>query len=192
MANSKPNFTVVGDTSLNPRQHLKAFVKEMEARNKQKAAEQEGEGLNKESTALIRIDTMEPREALRQHVQVKEGGKGAIVNFVQNETVYPAYGQYYYQLKKLGVVPFRKEGVATEAPEVRYEPTLEEQVLELKRQLAAAKMSPAKRAVEVLYGQFDSLGTRSRSFLCTIIAHDRAHLTAKQEKWLSDLENRTV
>lgn len=190
MANSKPNFTVVGDKPKNYGDREYEYFKlreELEAMGRE--AE---EGMDKKNTALIRIDTMEPREALRQHVQVKEGGKGAIVNFVQNETVYPAYGQYYYQLKKLGVVPFRKEGVATEAPEVRYEPTLEEQVLELKRQLAAAKMSPAKRAVDVLYGQFDSLGTRSRSFLCTIIAHDRAHLTAKQEKWLSDLENRTV
>lgn len=187
MANPKPNFTIVGDKPKNSRDREDEYFKIEEARLLEKA-----ERVHKENTALIRIDTMEPREALRQHVQVKEGGKGAIVNFVQNETVYPAYGQYYYQLKKLGVVPFRKSGVATEAPEMHYEPTLEEQVQELKRQLAVAKMSPAKRAVDVLYGQFERLGTRSRSFLCTIIAYDRAHLTAKQEKWLKDLEDKNV
>lgn len=150
--------------------------------------------VNPKSKSLIRVEDLSPLEAFALHTTVKEKGRGSIKVFVEHETPYTSYGGYYYQLKKLGVVPLRKgfSGVVVEALEVQKEPTLEEQVLELKRQLAAAKMSPAKRAVDVLYGQFDSLGTRSRSFLCTIIAHDRAHLTAKQEKWLSDLENRTV
>lgn len=188
MATTKAKFTIVGDVP--KRSNKSAYTNPMEGQEVR--LREKAESLYQKSTALIRVDTMEPREALRQHVQVKEGGKGAILNFVENETIYPAYGQYYYQLKKIGVVPFRKSGVDMEAPETRYEPTLEEQVRELKRQLAVAKMSPAKRAVEVLYGQFDRLGTHSRSFLCTLIAYDLAKLTAKQEKWLSDLESHTA
>ena len=188
MATAKPNFTVVGDKPENIYEKLKSYREEI--RNKQKAEEQEAERTHKKSTALIRVDIMEPREALRQHVQVKENGRGAIINFVENETIYPAYGQYYYQLKKLGVVPFRKSGVATASPEMHKELSLEEQVLELKRQLAAAKVSPAKRAINVLYHHFEQLGVRSRSFLCTIVAQDRSTLSNKQEKWLSDLESR--
>jgi hypothetical protein len=188
MATAKPNFTIVGDEPNGS--HKSAFDKlqeELEAK-----ARKAEEHLYKKSTALIRVDTMAPLDALSQHIRVKEGGRGAIHNFVENETIYPEYGHYYYQLKKLGIAPFRKSGVATEAPKMPYEPTLEEQVQELKRQLAMAKVSPAKRAVDVLYGQFDRLGSRSRSFLCTIIAYDRAHLTAKQEKWLKDLEDKNL
>ena len=136
-------------------------------------------------TALVVIDQMSPREALMTHTAIKNQGRGAITAFVKNETSYDSYPKYYYALKKKGVVPFKPRGprvaTVTENP-------LELRIKQLEMQLEASFVTPAKRALEVLYSGLDSISHSSRKFLCSVVQRNSATLSPKQEKWLSDLE----
>ena len=136
-------------------------------------------------TALVVVDQMSPREALMTHTAVKNQGRGAITAFVKNETSYDSYPKYYYALKKKGVVPFNPRGprvaTITENP-------LELRIKQLEMQLKASSITPAKRAVEVLYSSVDSISYTSRKFLCSIVQRNSATLSPKQESWLSSLE----
>jgi hypothetical protein len=146
------------------------------------------ENTSSEGKALIRVDELGKAKALRLHTKLKEEGRGAIKTFVEEGTPYANYSAYKYQLKKLGVMPLHTSGVV----KVSETEHLHQEIQKLQRQLAVAKVSPAKRALGVLFNQWDSLGSRSRVFLCTIIAQDRSTITEKQDKWLADLEARIV
>lgn len=139
------------------------------------------------STSLVVVDQMSPREALSMHTKVKDQGRGAVKAFVKNDTAYDSYPKYYYALKKKGVVPFNPRGprvaTVTENP-------LELRIKQLEMQLEASFVTPAKRAVEVLYSGLDGISHSSRKFLCSIVQRNSATLSPKQEKWLSDLETK--
>jgi hypothetical protein len=121
------------------------------------------------------------------HTKVKDQGRGAVKSFVKNDTAYDSYPKYYYALKKKGVVPFNPRGpraaTITENP-------LELRIKQLEMQLEASFVTPAKRAVEVLYSGLDGISHASRKFLCSIVQRNSATLSPKQEKWLSDLETK--
>lgn len=137
------------------------------------------------STSLVVIDQMSPREALSMHTKVKDQGRGAVKSFVKNDTAYDSYPKYYYALKKKGVVPFNPRGprvaTVTENP-------LELRIQQLEMQLSATKITPAKRAVDLLYSSMDNVTYASRKFLCSIVQRNSATLSPKQEAWLSSLE----
>jgi len=137
-----------------------------------------------EGKALVRVEELGKAKALRLHTKLKEDGRGSIKTFVEEGTPYPNYHAYYYQLKRLGVMPLNASGVV----KVSETEHLHQEIQKLQRQLAVAKVSPAKRALGVLLNQWDNLSPRSRSFICTVIALDRSTLTPKQEQWLEDLE----
>lgn len=136
-----------------------------------------------QSTALVVIDQMSPKDALEMHTAVKNQGRGSVSAFVKNETPYEGYAKYYYELKKKGVVPFKPRGPRKQS----YSP-LELRVQQLEMELAASYLTPSKRAMTVLQSALEEVTGSSRKFLCDIIARDRASLSQKQEKWLSDLE----
>ena len=136
-------------------------------------------------TSLVVIDQMSPKDALMTHTAVKSQGRGSVTTFVKNETSYESYPAYYYALKKKGVVPFNPRGPRTE---VITENPLEVRIRQLEMQLSAPSVTPAKRAVEVLYSSVDSLGYPSRKFLCSIVQRNSATLSPKQESWLANLE----
>ena len=138
-----------------------------------------------QSTALVVVDQMSPKEALAMHTSVKGQGRGAVKSFVKNETPYDSYPKYYYELKKKGVVPFKPRGqrVAT-----RTENPLELRIQQLELQLQSATLTPSRRALDVLESGLKEIAGNSRKFLCDVIRYDRSSLTNKQEKWLSDLE----
>lgn len=137
------------------------------------------------STALVVVDQMSPKEALSMHTKVKDQGRGAVKSFVKNDTAYDSYPKYYYALKKKGVVPFNPRGprvaTVTENP-------LELRIQQLEMQLSATQVTPAKRAVELLYSSMDNVTYASRKFLCSIVQRNSATLSPKQEAWLSSLE----
>ena len=137
------------------------------------------------STSLVVVDQMSPREALSMHTKVKDQGRGAVKAFVKNDTAYDSYPKYYYALKKKGVVPFNPRGpraaTVTENP-------LELRIQQLEMQLSATKITPAKRAVDLLYSSMDNVTYASRKFLCSIVQRNSATLSPKQEAWLSSLE----
>lgn len=139
------------------------------------------------STALVVVGEMEPKEALKMHTSVKEQGRGAIQEFVRNETPYEKYGHYYYELKKLGVAPFKPRGPRKVTDT---QSALEDRIQQLEMQISVLSITPARRAVEVLYHSVDEISHKSRSFLCNIIQRNSANLSPKQEKWLSDLESK--
>ena len=146
------------------------------------------------STALVTIDTMPASEARMLHMEVKNRGRGEVSKFIEYETAHTP-SQYYYRLRKKGVMPFKansgnKNIVAfkssrSHTPEVQ---ELQDKIKQLEMALEVAMVSPAKRALEVLVAGMDEIGFRSRSFLASIVAKDYNTLTPKQEKWLSDLE----
>jgi hypothetical protein len=152
------------------------------------------------STALVVVDNMTTKEALGLHTSVKERGRGAVKQFVEGETIYGSYSHYYYQLKKLGVMPLSQRGKKSTAlvgqtkkvspPSVVAD--LEQRIKQLEMQLQVAKVSPAQRALNILSADLNNLGDKSRIFLCAIVSRNSAGLSAKQEKWMSDLEGRTL
>lgn len=140
-------------------------------------------------TALVRVEDMSPREAFLMHTSVKERGRGAVKKFIDHETPYNGYGQYHYQLLKLGVMPMKKRGAkAVVSQDNSVVSALESKIKQLEMQLSLAQVTPANRALDVLNAGFGELHYRSRGFLCSIITKDSASLSPKQEKWLSDLE----
>lgn len=149
-------------------------------------------------TALITLDNINPKQALNMHLEVKERGRGELGKFIKYETAHTP-NQYYYRMRKKGVMPFksRKSDAANIVsfkssrnevvnPQVR---ELESKLKQLELQLQAMSVTPAQRAMSVLSSGLDEIGYRSRSFLATIIAKNSATISAKQEKWLSDLES---
>lgn len=144
---------------------------------------------NQKSTALVVVEDLTEREALIMHTSVKERGRGAVKAFVENETPYESYPKYHYQLKKKGIMPMskRKKSILPTKP-LDHTHQLQLKIDQLERQLQVSKQTPAERAINILYSSYKEVGYKSRSFLCSIISKDRATLTDKQEKWLSDLE----
>ena len=141
------------------------------------------------STALVVVEDLTEREALIMHTSVKERGRGAVKAFVENETPYESYPKYHYQLKKKGIMPMSKRKKSSLPTKTLGDTRqLQMQIDELKHQLQISKQTPAERAINILYSSYKEIGYKSRSFLCSIISKDRATLTDKQEKWLSDLE----
>ena len=136
-------------------------------------------------TALVVVDQMSPKEALMTHTSVKSQGRGAVTAFIKNETPYDSYPKYYYELKKKGVVPFKPRGPKNT---VSLRNPLELRIEQLEMQLAISLTSPAKRAMTLLQENLDQVTGKSRRFLCDVVCYDRASLTVKQEKWMSDLE----
>lgn len=54
----------------------------------------------------------------------------------------------------------------------------------------SVRVPPADRAAKVLANNLDALTYNSRKFLCQIIVKDMRSISPKQEKWLSDLEQK--
>lgn len=141
---------------------------------------------NSGSTALVVVDDMSDKEILDLHTSVKKAGRGAIREFVQNETPYNTYGDYYYRLVKKGVAPFKpREEEHKSTPKT----SLEARIEQLERELSFVQTTPAVRAMNILSENLEEVTGRSRKFLCDVVYHDRNHLTEKQNKWLSDLED---
>jgi hypothetical protein len=136
-------------------------------------------------TALVVVDQMSPKEALMMHTSVKSQGRGAVKSFIKNETPYDSYWGYYYELKKKGVVPFNPKGPKNK---ISLRNPLELRIEQLEMQLAISLTSPAKRAMTLLQENLEHIVGKSRRFLCDVVCYDRASLTPKQEKWMSDLE----
>ena len=137
------------------------------------------------STGLVVVDQMSAKDALALHTTVKSQGRGSVSSFVKNDTSYDSYPKYYYELKKKGVVPFNPRGPRNE---VITENPLELRIQQLEMQLLAPQVTPAKRAVEVLYKGVDTLSYPSRKFLCSVVQRNSATLSPKQESWLGNLE----
>lgn len=137
------------------------------------------------STGLVVVDQMSAKDALALHTTVKSQGRGSVSSFVKNDTSYDSYPKYYYELKKKGVVPFKPRGPRNE---VITENPLELRIQQLEMQLLAPQVTPAKRAVEVLYKGVDTLSYPSRKFLCSVVQRNSATLSPKQESWLGNLE----
>lgn len=147
------------------------------------------------STALVTIDTMPASEARMLHMEVKNRGRGEVKKFINYETAHTP-NQYYYRLRKKGVMPLKsaaknKNSVvpfkSSRNTEVQ---NLSKKIKQLEMQLSAAMTTPAQRALDVLQISLGEITTTSRKFLCSIISYDRASLSPKQEKWLSDLETK--
>lgn len=142
------------------------------------------------SKALVVVENMDPKEALKMHTSVKSQGKGAIREFIATETPYPNYGGYYYQMKKLGVMPMKPRG--PKVPESHKQKSLEDRIKYLESKLESLSESAGKRAAKIVHQAYDDLDKKSLSFLSSMIARDlpSCSLSWKQEKWLSDLEKR--
>lgn len=123
------------------------------------------------NNALVVVSDMTAKEALDMHSRVKSKGHGAISEFVENDTPYDSYSEYYVELKKKGVVPFkrRKTTKLVLQPQQRVD-------------------SPANRAINILKDHLNSLDTKSRMFLCSIVSYNNQSLTFKQERWVANLE----
>lgn len=137
-------------------------------------------------TDLVVVDQMSAKDALALHTTVKSQGRGSVNSFVKNDTSYDSYPKYYYELKKKGVVPFKPRG--PKVPSSSTETDLELRIQQLEMQLLVPQVTPAKRAVEVLYKGVDNLSYPSRKFLCSIVQRNSATLSPKQESWLDNLE----
>ena len=143
------------------------------------------------SKALVVVEGMDPEEALKMHTRIKKKGKGAIRDFIHNETPYKNYGGYYYQMKKLGVMPMtpRKSKSGTHASN-----PLERRIQQLEERFQYLNTSTGQRAAKITAAAYEQLNYNSRKFLGDMIAKDLpAHrLSYKQEAWLSSLEHRFV
>lgn len=150
------------------------------------------------STALVVVEEMEPKEALKMHTTIKQRGRGAIQEFVQNETPYKNYGGYYYQMKKLGIMPMTTRGSydKSQQQQTAVVPTqsridaLEEELRQIKSLLSKVNTTPCDRAISLLSSSYGALGYSSRKFLAYLVTHNPADLSSKQEKWLTDLEQK--
>jgi len=141
-------------------------------------------------TELVVVDQMSAKDALALHTTVKSQGRGSVSSFVKNDTSYDSYPKYYYELKKKGVVPFNPRG--PKVPSSSTKTDLELRIQQLEMQLLAPQVTPAKRAVELLYSSMESLTYISRKFLCSVVQHNSATLSPKQEAWLSSLEQQNA
>jgi len=149
------------------------------------------------SKELVVVEDMDPEEALKMHTRIKKKGKGAIRDFIHNETPYKNYGGYYYQMKKLGVMPMtpRKAKSDTHSldPLERRIQQLEEW-FQYEERFQYLNTSTGQRAAKITAAAYEQLNYNSRKFLGDMIAKDLpAHrLSYKQEAWLSSLEHRFV
>jgi hypothetical protein len=151
------------------------------------------------STALVTLDNMPAPEARLLHMEVKNRGRGELTKFIKYETAHTR-GQYYYRLRKKGVMPFKKTEAGNKNTVVSFKSSrnvadpriqqLEAQIKQLELQLEAANVTPAQRALDVLAAGMGEISYRSRVFLAQLIAKDYASISHKQEKWLADLESK--
>ena len=147
------------------------------------------------STALVTIDNMPAAEARMLHMEVKNRGRGEVTKFIKYETAHTP-NQYYYRLRKKGVMPFKASNnsknsvVPFKSSRNNQLQDLSKKIEQLEMQLSAAMTTPAQRALQILQGSLDEITTTSRKFLCSVISYDRASLSPKQEKWMSDLETK--
>ena len=144
------------------------------------------------NTALVTLDTMPASEARMLHMQVKNRGRGEVSKFIKYETAHTS-NQYYYRLRKKGVMPLKSDNKNIVAfKSTRNETTevqkLQAKVEQLEMALQVAMVTPAQRALQVLVSGMGEITFRSRSFLASVVAKDYSTLSPKQEKWLSDLE----
>lgn len=148
-------------------------------------------------TALITLDQMDPAEAKLLHLEVKSRGKGELTKFIQYETDH-SKNQYYYRMRKLGVMPFKSstqnvvefKSRRNVTPEQSRIDQLELELQQLKQMLGQMSVSPAERAIKLLSQVGANIDVRSRKFLGSVVAKDYQTLTQKQQKWMTDLECR--
>lgn len=142
------------------------------------------------SKALVVVEDMDPKEALKMHTSIKKQGKGAIRDFIHAETPYKNYGGYYYQMKKLGVMPMNPRGSSETQVDAHETNPIEQRIKELEEQLQSLNTSAGKRAAKIAASAYEELNYKSRKFLGDMIAKDLpAHrLSYKQDGWLSSLE----
>lgn len=148
-------------------------------------------------TALITLDQMDPAEAKLLHLEVKSRGKGELTKFIQYETDH-SKNQYYYRMRKLGVMPFKSstqnvvefKSRRNVTPEQNRIEQLELELQQLKQMLGQMSVSPAERAIKLLSQVGADIDVRSRKFLGSVVAKDYQTLTQKQQKWMTDLECR--
>lgn len=152
------------------------------------------------STALVTIDEMPAAEARMLHMEVKNRGRGEVSKFIKYETAHTS-NQYYYRLRKKGVMPVASPRTNNKNSVVGLKPSravstqvqeLEIKIAQLELALKTAGVTPASRALAVLNSNMDELGYRSRSFLSSLIGKNIRQLTEKQETWLSNLERKVV
>ena len=150
-------------------------------------------------TALITLDNVSPKQALNMHLEVKERGRGELSKFIKYETEHTR-SQYYYRMRKLGVMPFKSRDDNKNVVEFKSRRTdlvapqkdrieqLEKEVQELKKLLSSVSLSPSQRALTLLSGHSEQMNYKSQKFLASIISRDPATLSYKQEAWMSSLE----
>lgn len=142
------------------------------------------------SKALVVVEEMDPKEALKMHTSIKKQGKGAITEFIYAETPYKNYGGYYYQMKKLGVMPINPRGSGEKKVSHHDTDPLENRIRQLEEQLQGMNTSAGQRAAKIAASAYEQLNYKSRKFLGDMISKDLpAHrLSYKQDGWLSSLE----
>jgi hypothetical protein len=148
-------------------------------------------------TSLIILDQMDPSEAKLLHLEVKGRGRGELTKFIQYETDH-SKNQYYYRMRKMGVMPFKSsshnvlefKSRRNVTPEQSRIDQLEFELQQLKQMFGQMSVSPAERAIRLLSQVGADIDVRSRKFLGSIVAKDYQTLTQKQQKWMTDLEGR--
>jgi len=142
------------------------------------------------SKALVVVEEMDPKEALKMHTSIKKQGKGAITEFIHAETPYKNYGGYYYQMKKLGVMPMNPRGSGETQVSAHASNPLEHRIQQLEMQLQNLNVSTGQRAAKIAAAAYEQLNYKSRKFLGDMIAKDLPvhRLSYKQDGWLSSLE----
>lgn len=145
---------------------------------------------SEKSKALVVVEDMDPKEALKMHTSLKKQGKGAISEFIYTETPYKNYGGYYYQMKKLGVMPINRRSSGETQVSPQTSNPLEDRIRQLEEQLQGMNTSTGHRAAKIAAAAYERLSYKSRKFLGDMIAKDLpAHrLSYKQDDWLSSLE----
>ena len=150
-------------------------------------------------TALITLDQMDPSEAKLLHLEVKGRGRGELTKFIKYETDH-SKNQYYYRMRKMGVMPFkssqnvvefksRRNNISEESSRIE---ALEAEIKQLKAMLAGNQTTPAQRAISLLSNSYEDLSYNSRKFLSSVVSKNPASLSAKQQKWMDDLEMRHI
>jgi len=144
------------------------------------------------SKALVVVDDMDPVDALKMHTYIKSQGRGAITEFVENETPYGTYGNYYYRMKKIGVMPMNPRGSKGKNQQKQQSSPLEDRIKQLEMQLESLNASTGHRAAKIAAAAYEQLNYKTRKFLGDMIAKDLpTHtLSYKQEAWLSNLEDK--
>lgn len=144
------------------------------------------------SKALVAVDDMDPADALKMHTAIKSRGRGAITEFVENETPYGTYGNYYYRMKKIGVMPMKPQGSKGKSQQKQQSNPLEERIKQLEMQLQNLNTSTGHRAAKIAAAAYEQLNYKTRKFLGDMIVKDLpTHtLSYKQEAWLANLESK--